>query len=218
MVSRSYLPDSTVSTTDCHMDNIPQRISDMLDHFELTLPQYVMLDQIQREPWPVSHAARKAGPLMAGFFKRYSITPPTIAEYETAIESLCNRGLATVVDVNIQMQIIRFVRTLRCYGPTLGIPFIGQLDLTLRGAETCREMSNFRAQAGEIDYYWHSCMDLIYRRNATVILTSTLEFAHRIGLGTHRMIAEPVAIAEWRTNWWHEYPRGFMIQCAPSRD
>ena len=166
----------------------------MLDHFGLTLPQHVMLSQIKLEPWHVSQAARNAGPLMGGFFERYRVRLPTIGEYKSAIENLCDRELATVVDVDVQSQIIGFVRTLRCHGPTRGIPFIGQLDLTLPG------------------------LDFIRRRNATIILTSTLEWAHEFGLENRRVIDQPVAIDEWRTYWWHEYPRGFMIRCAPDVD
>ena len=198
------------------VSNIPQRFSEMLDHFGLTLPQHVMLSQIKLEPWHVSQAARNAGPLMGGFFERYRVRLPTIGEYKSAIENLCDRELATVVDV--QSQIIGFVRTLRCHGPTRGIPFIGQLDLTLRGAAMCREISNFQAPDSQKDNYWHTGLDFIRRRNATIILTSTLEWAHEFGLENRRVIDQPVAIDEWRTYWWHEYPRGFMIRCAPDVD
>jgi len=215
---QSYLPTARSPIDRISVSNIPQRFSEMLDHFGLTLPQHVMLSQIELEPWHVSRAARKAGPLMGGFFERYRVRPPTIGEYKSGIENLRDRELATVVDLDVQSQIIRFVRTLRCHGPTRGIPFIGQLDLTLGGAAMRREISNFQAADSQRDHYWHTCLDFIRRRNATIILTSTLEWAHELGLENRRIIAEPVAIHAWRTNWWHEYPRGFMIRCTPDCD
>ncbi len=125
-----------------------------------------MLHLIHYESRPAKESARFA----IGLFAHTNLNLPSLAECELAIESLCRRKLTNIVDADVRSKIAATNRSFNGIGPTDGMPMLGDLDFTERGAELWRAVLNFEHSSMGDDYYWFNCGAFIYRRNATILL------------------------------------------------
>lgn len=166
-----------------------------------------------------SRPARVAPYHALGLLEHAELELPDVAGCEIALRSLCDRGLAAIVDTSVQKQICKFLATLDCVGPTDGMPCIGAFDLTLAGAALWREILNFSHSEFESDAFWHNTLSFVYRRGATILigydLTWVLEEVRRCEFTA---MDPPERIGAWRSQWWREIPSGYRQRCEPLCD
>lgn len=176
------------------------------------MAEYVMLHQIHYDPRDATVAPAYA----LGLLRHTSLDLPTKDECSAAIRSLSNRKIVTIVDSSTRRQIAQYLKTTRGIGPTDGLPLIGELDLTLKGAEIWRAILNAGNKDCPTDYFWHNTGDFIYRRNATILIFYQLEWLIRdIRLGELTAVGPIEEIGVWRRQWWREIPFGYLQRCLP---
>lgn len=171
-----------------------------------------MLNLIHYEPRSVEVAARHALLLL----DHTDIPLPTLSDCNAAIATLCSSGAAAIVDLGLQNEISNRISSFGGFGPTDGIPFLGQLDFTLAGAELWRSILNFETPEMGVDYYWHNTLSFSYRRNATILTGFDLDWVLRDAkLCEFEPMEQPEQIGVWRSQWWREIPSGFRLRCPP---
>jgi len=186
-----------------------------LAEFRLSIAEYVMLHLIRYESRPANESARYALRLLA----HTNLILPSLDECGKAIKSLCKRRFTNIVDTEIQSRIASINRTFDGVGPTDGIPLIGDLDFTLRGAELWRTIMNFENVAMGVDYYWFNCGAFLYRRNATILIGYNADWVlHDIKVCEFEPIGPLEEIGRWRNQWWREISHGFRQRCRPLTD
>lgn len=183
-----------------------------LARFNLTFADYVILQLIHYEARSAALAPRFALALL----KHTAWPLPSVEECFETIESLRRRRLVTIVDRVEQLCIGRFIGRLRCIGPLGGVPYLGQLDFTLAGAEVWRAFLNENDHGFGRDYYWNSCIYVVRRRSATIIYSFHLDMIYEsMELSDYSPLSPPEPIRTWRVEWWREIYSGFRLHCRP---
>lgn len=183
-----------------------------LAEFRLSIAEYMMLHLIHYESRPAKESARFA----IGLLAHTELNLPSLQECEIAIESLGNRKLATIVDTETQRKIITINKSFDGVGPTDGMPLLGDLDFTERGAELWRSVLNFENSSMGNDYYWFSCLAFIYRSNATILIGNSADWVlHEVKVCEFTPVGALEEIGCWRNQWWREIPKGYRQRCLP---
>ncbi|QDV22253.1 hypothetical protein Q31a_05370 [Aureliella helgolandensis] len=179
------------------------------------MAEYVMLHLIHYEGRPFEAAPRHAIKLL----DHTELLLPSLAECAEAIRSLCRRGLTYVIDLSIQRSIATYIASRHGRGPTDGLPLVGQFDFTLAGAELWRAILNFEHPEMGTDYYWHTTLSCIYRRNATILIGYELDWVLKDARLCELQPTAPYEqIGVWRSQWWREIPSGYIQRCRPLAD
>ncbi len=174
-----------------------------------------MLHLIHYESRPAKESARFA----IGLLAHTNLNLPSLAECELEIESLCRRKLTNIVDVDVRSKIAATNRSFNGIGPTDGMPMLGDLDFTERGAELWRAVLNFEHSSMGDDYYWFNCGAFIYRRNATILIGYNSEWVlHDVEVCAFVPTSPIEEVGPWRIQWWREIPHGFRQRCLPLSD
>lgn len=174
-----------------------------------------MLHLIRYESRPANESARYA----LGLLRHTKLNLPSLDECEIAILSLCKRRFTTIVDTEIQRRIASINRSFDGVGPTDGMPLLGDLDFTDRGAELWRAVLNFENSSMGHDYYWFNCGAFIFRKNAKILIGYNADCVlHDVKVCEFTPIGPLEEIGRWRNQWWREIPNGFRQRCLPITD
>lgn len=174
--------------------------------------EWAILHQIHYEP----RDARVAPEYALRLLQHTGLILPTQAECFAAIRSLCHRGFVRIVDSSVQREIIRYLNRRKGIGPIDGLPFVGETDLTLKGAEYWRAWLSASSGNRPEDYHWHYTGDFVYRRNTTQLIFHRLECLERERACFDFVPVGPVEeIGIWRRQWWREIPTGYRQRCKP---
>ena len=178
------------------------------------MAEYVMLHSIRFENRPVFEAPACALALL----KQTRLSPylPTEEECTDSIGRLCRLGLTEIVDLSTLKRVRKHLSTFEGIGPTGGLPRIGELDFTIKGAETCRAILNSNRSDQEQDYFWFHTGAFIYRRNAIKLIVYDLnQMLHEVKCCGFVPVELYERVGVWRSQWWREIPSGYSIRCQP---
>lgn len=186
-------------------------LRDRLRSFSLTYHQYLILQLPFYEP-----RNYKNFPGYARALAPFGFDMPTDDQCFRAMERLLGRGLVDLVTSESLKRIKLYLRCNSARGPMAGLPYLGQLDLTLAGFGIWEQLWKLNDRApDEIQ-----SVNYVYRSPRTAIIFACDEWAAYSSAADSDFtpIGEPIPIGPWRSNWWHLMPTGVSLRCLEPID
>jgi hypothetical protein len=179
----------------------------ILETVGLTYHEYLMLTVPVYEPRRFDDApgyARALAPCLRDL--------PNDQEGMQALNRIFARGLVQYITRGAIERIKMWLRVKPARGPMNGLPFVGQLDLTLEGFELWERIWQLNHPGSDFKM---GSASFVYRERNKVVVFACTEWracseAANCGF---KPISSLEAIGPWRSNWWCVHPEGYSLRC-----
>src|SRR5262245_49755816 len=191
----------------------PEEQKRVLREHEVPLADWFVLSLVGLWPFPAATAARTA----ASHSEGDPLGSISSTEADRSVSECLQRNWLRVVDRTSLSKIREGLLRKPALGPIYGLPRIGDLDFTPRGA---RLFLRVRSRIHETSLTSQHVF-VVERKKKTHLFTVRLEAAKKAAEQAKkglRTVSGPTKIGPWRIYWWERFSKGYRVAVTKGPD